>query len=864
MSSSPNAQVAEDRTKAAPAPFETERYSYADVRAIASALDLVDPVATALVRRGYRTVEDAREFIEAAASHPAAAFEGIEPAAELIRAAIAAGTRITVHGDYDVDGMSATAILVAALRRLGADCDWLIPDRVEDGYGLSSGTIARLAERGTGLMITADCGIACPEEVAAARKLGIEAIVTDHHQPGELLPDCPIVHPGVSGYPFEFLCGAAVAHKLVCYLEGDDERCEDLDLVALATVADMVPLIGENRTLARRGIAELRRARRPGIRALLAVAEIAPEVLDEGDIGFRISPRLNAAGRLYRADAGVELMLTADAERAAEIARELDSANYERREVERGVLHEAEAAYRELPEAQQKAPALVLAGAGWHPGVVGIVASRIVERYGRPAVLLSIAPDGRAKGSARSVPGFDLLAGLSACAEHLERFGGHRAAAGLELEAGRIDAFRAALAAHAEATIEAAPGPRPQRIDAVVGAEALDFAFAEQLATLGPFGQGNPEIRLLVPWAQVGEIRPMGKEGKHARFDLRSGAGSAAGVAFNLNGKLAAAQHAPHDMTVRLELNHWNGAVEPRAVLAAVAATAEAAAGRGACGCAPVADSAWWQRFEEELSGEPARWPAEVPALAAGGPRRTTISHRRRSAIPLIAELLSSGARVAVVSADARRRARLAIEAASPARFGGSHAVVCGSCPADALATAAGEAGAGLLLTDWEALAAEPEALSGFTHVVAVDPPPLPALAAAITGCGAESEGFLHEAWWAAGELPTLCWGERWQPRAALAEVFRGAASAPLEGEALAAVLAGTAALRRHPAIAARCVRVLAELELAALEGEAGERRLRIVSSERTELERSDSWRQYSELHRRGAEHLQERLAAAA
>jgi single-stranded-DNA-specific exonuclease len=848
-------------------PFEAQPYSYADVRAVAAALDLAEPVATALVRRGHRTVEQAREFLSGEESHPSAAFEGIDRAVEMIRAAIAAGTRITVHGDYDVDGMSATAILVSALRRAGADCDWLIPDRSADGYGISSATVARLAERGTGLMISADCGIACPDEVAEAQKLGIEVIVTDHHQPAERLPDCPIVHPEISSYPFPSLCGAAVAHKLACRLEGDDDEVRDLDLVALATIADMVPLVGENRTLARRGIAELRRARRPGIRALLAVAEVDPEVLDEGDLGFRISPRLNAAGRLYRADAGVELMLTGDDARATEIARELDSANHERREVERGVLHEAEAAYRELPDEAREAPALVLAGEGWHPGVVGIVASRIVERFGRPAVLLSIGPDGRAKGSARSIPGFDLLEGLRACSEHLERFGGHRAAAGLELEAERIDSFRAAFASHAAEVIETAPGEVPERIDVIVGAEALDFRTAEQLAALGPFGQGNPEIRLLVPWARVGEVRPMGQEGKHARFDLRSGAGAAAGVAFNSNAKLAAAQRAPHDLIVRLELNHWNGAIEPRAVLASATAGAappeDGERRHAACGCAPEADSVWWQRFEEELRGEPARWPTEF----AGGdpepaPGRTRLTHRRRSAIPLIAELLSSGCRVAVVCADARRRAELALLAASPARFGGAHAVVCGSCPPGTLGAAVAPSGAELLLTDWEALAAEPGALAAFEHVVAVDPPPLPALAAAISS--GSPDGFLHESWWAAGELPSLCWGERWQPRAALAEVFRGAVEGPLEGEALAAVLCGSAALRRHPAIAARCVRVLAELELAELGGEVGQRRLRIVSSARTELERSDSWRQYSELHRRGAEHLQERLAPAA
>ena len=334
--------------------YSADPYEYADVQALIAGLELAEPVAVTLVRRGHRTVEQARAFLAAGERHDGAAFEGIDAVVATVRATIEAGRRITVHGDYDVDGMSATAVLIGALRAEGAECDWLIPDRSAEGYGLSPATIDRLAERGTELLITADCGIASAAEVELAAARGIETIVTDHHQPGERLPDCPIVHPEVSGYPFAGLCGAAVAYKLAEQLEiaagGTGERsARDLDLVALATVADMVPLVDENRTLTRLGIAELRRARRPGIRALLAAAGVEAEHLDEGDIAFRIAPRLNAAGRLYRADAGVELMITEDPARAAAIASELDSANHERRDLEREVSNAAAAALRELP-----------------------------------------------------------------------------------------------------------------------------------------------------------------------------------------------------------------------------------------------------------------------------------------------------------------------------------------------------------------------------------------------------------------------------------------------------------------------------------------------------------------------------------
>jgi single-stranded-DNA-specific exonuclease len=842
-----------------PAPiYAADPYDYGDARALMDSLELAEPVAITLVRRGHRTVEQARSFIEAADEHDPSAFEGIAEAVAAIAAAIEARQRITVHGDYDVDGISATVILVGALRRLGGDCDWLIPDRAEDGYGLSRATVERLAERGTELLITADCGIASADEVALAAGAGIAAVVTDHHSPGPALPDCPIVHPEVSGYPCAGLCGAAVAHKLVTALERERGAatggCRDLDLVALATVADMVPLVGENRTLVRRGIAELRRARRPGLRALIAAAGVEAEHLDEGDIAFRLAPRINAAGRLYRADAGVELLLTDDPTRATEIASELEAANRERREVERGVSSAAAAAHRELSDELREAPGVVLAGEGWHPGVVGIAAARIVERLQRPAILLSIGEDGRAKGSGRSVPGFDLLAALNACSEHLERFGGHRAAAGLELRADRIDAFREAFAAAAEKQLPDGPAEAAERIDAVVGAESLDGRVAEQLDALGPFGQGNPAVRLLVPWAQVGDVRPMGEGGRHARFSLSSGRGKASGVAFNGAAELSAAAGAPRDLTVRLELNHWNGATEPRAVLdASRAGDAGAAAG---CACPRELGPSWWARFELELERDPPVAGDPPPPPASG---REIISHPERSSVALIGELLSSGARVLVVSADARRRAELAALAATPARFGGGHAIVCGSCPPAAFEAACDrELGARLLLTDWEGLAERQQLADGFDHVVAVDPPPGAADQARLRAGG---PGFAHRAWSGAGELPVLCWEERWQPRAALVEIYRGLVDGPRSGEGLGELLGGAGSLRRRPEIAARCVRVLVELGVAELGGEGAGRKLGIVSSERTELERSEAWQAFAARHQEGLRYLRSQTA---
>jgi single-stranded-DNA-specific exonuclease len=436
------------------AAFCADPYDYGEVRRLAAELELAEPVAVTLVRRGYRTVDAARRFLEAREEHDPLEFSGIGETCGRILAVVREGGQITVHGDYDVDGVCSTAILVSTLRSLGADCDWLIPDRLSDGYGLTMSSVDQLRRRGTRLVITADCGIGSVDEVAAAQASGIDVIVSDHHQPGERLPDCPVVHPIVSNYPFEGLCAAGVAHKLAIALcdfaghgavetvGGRRHPCDrDLELVALATVADMVPLVGENRRLVREGLRAMRAHPRPGLRALMAASAVVPETVDEGALGFRLAPRINAAGRLYRADGGVELMLTEDPERAAAIAAELDRANAERRWTEQKVIEAAERARAALPASQAEAPALVLAGEGWHPGVVGIAASRLVERHGRPTVLLSIDSE-RAKGSARSIPGFDLIAALEACSDHLTRFGGHRAAAGLELEAERLEAFQ--------------------------------------------------------------------------------------------------------------------------------------------------------------------------------------------------------------------------------------------------------------------------------------------------------------------------------------------------------------------------------------------------------------------------------------
>jgi single-stranded-DNA-specific exonuclease len=581
-----------------------------------------------------------------------------------------------------------------------------------------------------------------------------------------------------------------------------------------------------------------------GMRALLEASKCEPTEVNETDLGFRLAPRINAAGRLYRADAGVELFLTEDAGRAAEIAAELGRANSERRATEREVDTAAEAARRELSEELREAPGLVLAGQGWHPGVVGIVASRLAERHHRPVVVVSLDGEGGGRGSGRSIPGFDLLAGLEACSEHLAGFGGHRAAAGLELRAEDLDAFREAFAAHAAAVLGPDDLRRTEKVDAIVGGAGLGLELAEELQQLAPFGMGNPGIRLLVPSARVRDVRQMG-EGKHVRFSLHSGGHRALAVAFGRPG-LGVGEEDPVDATVRLEVNRWNGSVEPRLVLRELHPVQT-----HACRCP---DAEWWGRFEREL-----RLPLE-PAAGEGpdGPAQREAIRSESSAAATVAELLSAGEAVLAVCADAGPRAGLA----DLARFAaGSPATCerCGGVAVDALRAPA--------LTDYAALERAPGAAAEFPHVVLVDPPSsahqeaLAGLALDGWSGGESHPGYLHLAW-DEGDVGAALAAleEQLARRPVLATVFRDLRDAgEASGEELQAALRGAGPRPRSPESAARCFRVLAELGLVQGDPEGGDGTVGVVSSEGTDLERSTAFRAYGARHQEGLRYLERR-----
>src|SRR5437899_2099440 len=377
---------------------------------LAASLGISELTASVLVRRGYTEPAAARAFLEGEMPpHDPFLLGDMRVACERIRAAVAEGRRICVHGDYDVDGIAATTLAVLLLRELGADVVWHLPSRFDEGYGVRGGTLARLADEGCGLVLTVDCGITAVAEVAEAQARGLGVIVTDHHRPGETLPDCPIVATRPSKYPFPELCGTGVVFKLGQALFGVESEVprRHLDLVALATIADVVPLVDENRSLAIAGLRALARTAKPGLRALMQSAGVDPATVDAGAVGFRLAPRLNAAGRLGHPREALELLLTEDEAEARRLADSLEELNRERQAVEGRILREAVAQVEAWTPEQRARRAYAVAGADWHEGVIGIVASRLVERYNRPVVLIA-GTDGDWKGSGRSIPAFDL------------------------------------------------------------------------------------------------------------------------------------------------------------------------------------------------------------------------------------------------------------------------------------------------------------------------------------------------------------------------------------------------------------------------------------------------------------------------
>jgi len=491
----------------------------------------------------------------------------MEKAVERLIVAIINGERICIYGDYDVDGVTSVTLLTSFLRTLGADCIYHIPNRLEEGYGLSAAGITAASDGGARLIVTADCGITACTEAALCSSLDIDLIITDHHTPaGEIPSALAVINPLRPGclFPFKSLAGVGVVFNLVIALrsrlreEGffatraEPNLREYLDLVALGTIADIVPLVDENRILVSHGLRELTAASRTGVRALKTVSGISADV-DCGAVGFRLAPRLNAAGRLEDASSGVELLLTDDVTLATALAKELNASNEERQCLEQTIMVDALDMVKRDP-AMACRKSIVLASESWHSGVIGIVASRLVDLFHRPTILISVEGE-NGKGSGRSIPGFHLHDALTACSEHLVRFGGHKYAAGLTVGLVALQDFIERFDEIAEEVLSEEDLLPELRIDAELSPEQVSLQTADEVASLEPFGMGNPRPVFLLRSARVVQ-KTILKE-KHVRLRLMAGGLSFEAIGFNVADGIPDSDTL--DLAFCLDINVWNG-----------------------------------------------------------------------------------------------------------------------------------------------------------------------------------------------------------------------------------------------------------------------------------------------------------------
>ncbi len=550
---------------------------------LASELSLSPVMGKLLWNRGYRTREDALRFLRPSLDHleDPDLLEGCHEAVQRISQAIAADEKIAIYGDYDVDGMSATALLYHFFKLINARVEHFLPRRIEEGYGLNAEVLRRLRLDGVSLVITVDCGMSATDEAALSRELGLDIIITDHHECETSLPDAvAVINPKRhdSRYPFRDLAGVGVAFKLAWALsrhfsgrrrvtsEFREFLLNAIGLVALGTISDVVPLTGENRVLVCNGLDALVNSRLPGVRALMTVAGIT-DSLTARDIAFRLAPRLNAAGRLNEPAAALELLVTDSSSRAAEIADDLEAKNRRRQAIERKILSAARKNLLKEVDIERDR-VIVLAGEDWHLGVLGIVASRIAEEFYRPTLLLNLEGQ-TARGSARSIPPFHIFDALKSCEDLLLEFGGHAQAAGITVESAMIDELRKALEA-AAGTLSGQDLTPSLAVDAEVSIREVTPALVGQLESLEPFGEQNPPPLLMARSVNIaGRSRRLGADGQHLSFYVRDGGASLRAIAFN-HGSLQSRLET-HSGQVSIlfqsQVDTWRGTGEPELVV---------------------------------------------------------------------------------------------------------------------------------------------------------------------------------------------------------------------------------------------------------------------------------------------------------
>ncbi|WP_410514364.1 single-stranded-DNA-specific exonuclease RecJ [Paenibacillus sp. BR2-3] len=544
------------------------------IRDLARSLSISPLLSSLLITRGITTVQESLSFMDGGADelHDPFLLRGMSEAVPRIRRALEEGEHILVYGDYDADGVSSTSLMIFLLRYLGASFDIYIPHRSNEGYGLHNHALDWAVQQGVSLLITVDTGISAFTQITYANELGIDVIVTDHHEPPEILPPAfALINPKLPDcpYPFKGLAGVGVAYKLAQALLGTDIPPEWSEIVAIGTIADLMPLLGENRALVRSGLASMRASEFPGIRALLEVSSVTMDTVSAMNIAFGMAPRINASGRLDHAGRAVALLTTEQMEEAQDLAGELDLLNKERQLVVERIVAEAIAKLERKSGNGELPNVIVLAGEGWNVGVVGIVASKLLERYYRPVIILDIHPDTRmCKGSARSIPGLDIYAALSSCKDLLDHYGGHPAAAGMSLHSDALEAFAAGLESYASAVLKPEHFVPVIAADAEVAISELTLQAAAELDKLAPFGMSNPMPRFIVRGATVKETRTMGQGGKHLKLVLQQGRHSIEAVAFG-KGELAGLlpSGTTIDVLAELSVNEWNGSRKTQLML---------------------------------------------------------------------------------------------------------------------------------------------------------------------------------------------------------------------------------------------------------------------------------------------------------
>ena len=534
-------------------------------------LGLSPVVARLLAIRGHHDPEAAERFLRPSLSHLQDPWKlaDLAPAVDRLLGAVARKERIVVHGDYDVDGVTSTVILRRALELLGGDVTHFIPERLRDGYGLQPATIERLHAEGAQVIVSVDCGIRAPEAARRARELGLDLIITDHHEPDTELPQAlAVVNPKRHdcGYPDKHLAGVGVALKVVqglCQKAGREGWLQAfVKIAAIGTLADVVPLVGENRVIAKLGLEQLTRGpHKVGLRALLDVSGLAGKTIDAYHIAFMVAPRVNAAGRMASADIATRLLLASDDALAAEavaLAQQLDAENTKRRAEEQDIVAAAKKAVEHDPDVGAHT-VLVVAGEGWHRGVIGIVASKLVDAYYRPAIVLSIE-NGVAHGSCRSIPGFNVLGGLEACAAMLDRFGGHKQAAGLQLDAAKIPAFRRAINDYAADALTPDDLRPNLSLDGPLDFDALTPRVVNDLMAMAPFGLANPKPVFSAAGIDVVD-GPRRLKDRHLKMSLRQKGRTFRAIAWNAVEKepVLAGGAGNLEVAYALEQNEFNG-----------------------------------------------------------------------------------------------------------------------------------------------------------------------------------------------------------------------------------------------------------------------------------------------------------------